>query len=125
MKFRNILLVEDNEIDAYITKFILQKSNIVENIIHKINGVEAVKYLTEEALTFPEIILLDIRMPEMDGFGFLDQMEMMNHPEKNICRVFMLSSSNDTNDIEKAKTYINVVDYMFKPFNPNYIQLLG
>jgi CheY-like chemotaxis protein len=123
MKKPHILLVEDNDIDAYVTKLILQRLGLADCFVHKHDGRKAIHFLTEKDIVFPDIILLDIRMPELDGFGFLDEFVKLEAQNKN-CRVFMLSSSNDESDVAKAKSYYHVVDYFFKPFNDEHAKLL-
>jgi CheY-like chemotaxis protein len=60
-------------------------------------------------------------MPEMDGFTFLEQFMKFDLEKTSKCKILMLSSSNDNNDVEKSKTYPNVVDYLSKPFKPDYV----
>lgn len=124
MKFQSILIVEDNPIDAYVTKHLLEKADIADKVVHVVNGHEGILYIEQKKNPFPDVILLDIRMPVMDGFCFLDRLGISPHPQrKNRC-IFMLTSSNCDEDITRAKTYANVVDYLHKPFKQEYIDLL-
>lgn len=124
MKFQSILLVEDNPIDAYITKHLLEKESVTAKVVHVNNGHEAILYIEKRMNDFPELILLDIRMPVMDGFCFLDRLNISPHPQKNNRCIYMLTSSSDEGDIERAKTYTNVVNYLHKPFQQEYVALL-
>ena len=65
----------------------------------------------------PSVLLLDINMPKWSGWDFLDKFEKLDAHIKNQIKVYMLSSSVDPKDIEKAKTNSNVVDYIVKPLN--------
>jgi len=120
MKMKNILLVDDSEMDNYISEFLVKESNLAEEINVFKSPIEALEYLAKlqsNQEEFPDAIFLDINMPDMDGFGFLD--EFSKFPEEIIKRtsVFMLTSSNDENDIEKALKYPVVKKYFVKPLS--------
>src|SRR6185369_5703936 len=98
MSNKNILLIDDNEIDNYITKQMLLNNKIGRNIITRSSAAEGLAYLKETEMKqgeMPDYIFLDIRMPEMDGFGFLDAFSSLSEAIKNHITVFMLTSSND------------------------------
>ena len=119
MKIKNILLIDDSEIDNFINKSVLEKANMVENIIAKTSAKAALEYLSNTENEFPDIIFLDIRMPEMDGFEFLKECENFPKELKNKCAIFMLSSSIDPNDALRAEQHQIVKKYLTKPLTQN------
>lgn len=115
---RHILLIDDNEIDNYITKQLLTKNKVAESITTMQSAIDALNYLNvllERSESFPEVIFLDISMPEMDGFGFLGQFDSYPAPTKAPCSIIMLSSSQNPDDIQKAKNNPYVSKYFQKP----------
>lgn len=106
-----ILLVEDNEIFNFISKKVIKKANVDADIKVALNGQKAFEMIEEEGL--PDYILLDINMPKMDGFEFLDQYELMDKGHKT--KVFMLTSSIRANDKLEAFKHRNVAGYYEKP----------
>lgn len=106
-----ILLVEDDGITNFITKKKLKNLGF-ENVTAVENGLLAIDYLKNE---IPNLILLDINMPIMDGFDFL------SYKEKNdICPevpIIVLSSSDRMEDQEITRNFHNVIDYIEKPLN--------
>lgn len=111
----NILLVEDDEIDVRSVKRALQAQKIANPVFQASDGVEALEMLRGEAgrapLPRPYLILLDLKMPRMNGIQFLD--EIRADPELRDSVVFVLTTSGDERD--KVAAYeMNVAGYLLK-----------
>ena len=110
-KYKIIMLIDDNEIDNLINQKIVEASNICENIFSHTGGKSAIEFLKNmekiasaiEAL--PEVIFLDIDMPLMDGFQFLDEFEVLTEATKAHCKIVMLTSSINPQDMNKSQKY--------------------
>lgn len=127
MKKQHVLLIDDNEVDNYISKYIFTKSQMAEKITIKSSAIEALKLLEElkgNSAEFPDLIFLDIRMPLMDGFQFLDEFMKFDEALKNHCSVIMLTSSSDQEDIKKALQYTVVKKYLTKPLTLKMLENL-
>jgi CheY-like chemotaxis protein len=117
----NILLVEDNEADVQIAARAFSKSKRKNNIYVVNDGQEALdfiyhkgKYQDKEKFPIPDLILLDIKIPKLDGFQVLERIK--NNLEYNYIPVVMLTSSKDEEDI--AKSYRNgAASFIPKPVN--------
>lgn len=117
MKIKNILLIDDNEADNFVNQYLVVKSNIADTITVKESAVEALEYLATLEDEFPNVIFLDIRMPEMDGFEFLERFEQFPFHLKQQCTVYMLSSSLNYSDIERATQSSSVKKFLNKPLS--------
>jgi len=111
--FNSILLVDDDYVNNFITESLLRKSGIAKEIKAVRNGEEALTYLNEEINYVPDLILLDINMPEMDGINFLKNFKRMVL-DKSI-RIILLTSSVNPQDKEKLNS-LGYPDIMLKPF---------
>jgi CheY-like chemotaxis protein len=123
--FDTILLIDDNEIDNFIASGIVGKLGIAKNIISKNSAEDALAYLKEcleNKASFPEIIFLDIRMPSMDGFDFLREFAKFPPTVHFACNIFILSSSLDSRDIERAKKNPFVLSFITKPLTFNNLE---
>lgn len=111
------LIVDDNMIDQIIIKQLLKKALGVSEISIANNGKEGIEWLHNNRNSFKEplIILLDIKMPEMDGFEFLLEYETLPEELKKEIQIFMLSSTLDPDDIERAKSNKYVKCLLSKP----------
>lgn len=98
---KNILLIDDNDIDNFIHRHILKKNNIAETIIIKTSAKAALEFL-KTTQVFPNYIFLDINMPGMNGFEFLKEYHKFLAEQKNNCSIFMLTSSKNKADIQNA-----------------------
>lgn len=123
-KFKSILLVDDDDISNFINQRVISSANVTDHIHVTKNGLEALKYLREKCQSneglCPEVILLDVKMPVMDGFEFLEEFEMT---EKNLIgkiKIVLLTSSNNPSDIEQAKKY-TISGYINKPLTADKI----
>ena len=116
----NLLVIDDDDINIFIIKKIVEKTGYEAKMVAKTNGQLAIDYLKElielnEVL--PHLILIDINMPVLNGWEFLEAYEKMNAGQK--IDMYMLSSSVYENDIEKAKTYKTVKGFISKPLSIN------
>lgn len=127
MKKRYILLIDDNNIDCFIANHIIVNSQLADKVIMQNSAVEALVYLRkalECALDFPDLIFLDIAMPMMDGFAFLDELIKFKPVMDGDCVVVMLTSSGNDKDIDRAKAYSCVKDYFVKPLTLEMLERL-
>lgn len=113
-----IALVDDDSIFQLTASRMLKSSGEQTNILQFSNGEEALRYLlanAEEKQNLPDIILLDINMPHVDGWMFLnDYTDLKKKLSKDIL-IYMVSSSIDPSDINRAKSNVNVSDFLIKP----------
>jgi len=126
-KFKSVLLVDDDDTSNFISEIIINKSSITESISTVKNGSEALKFVLSHCLKetcdedCPNLIFLDLHMPVMDGFDFLNELKA-KMPE-HCFKIYILSSSNNPIDIDKAKEY-NIEGYIVKPLNIEKIKEL-
>ncbi|UJH90303.1 response regulator [Antarcticibacterium sp. 1MA-6-2] len=113
-------IIDDDKIYVNLVKKIIEIKKLSENLLIFKNGLEALEYfkvilcnMTEEKL--PDIIFLDLNMPVMDGWEFLGEfIKIKNNFDKKIT-LYVVSSSIDPRDLERARSFNLVTDYLIKP----------
>jgi CheY-like chemotaxis protein len=129
-KYHTVMLIDDNEIDNLINQKMIEASAIATNIYTHTGAKSAIEFLRNmEKLevadqVLPDVIFLDIDMPLMDGFQFLDEFEKLSNKAKKKCRIVMLTSSINPQDFNRSKKYENVKLYLNKPLSHESIQKL-
>jgi len=121
MKVNCIMVVEDSEADQFLCKIAIEKYNPDVTILQAYDGQQAAEILASSAVD-PDLILLDINMPRMDGYEFLEK----NHEflsEKNI-HVVMLTSSNNKKDESRVSEFSCIRRYIQKPVSFEMLQKL-
>src|SRR5688572_13677837 len=117
-KLNHILLVDDDTINNFINEKLLKKLDVSNKTSVVINGEEAINFLKEvcdrDSTQCPELILLDINMPVMDGFEFLERYKDLNIPNKSSIIIVMLTTSTNPNDTERLNK-TGVAGYINKP----------
>lgn len=115
--FNKVLLVDDDEATNFLAELAFRNLAIAEDITVASDGFVASEWLKKNSC--PDVIFLDIRMPRMDGFDFLENLAAMN-----VCKqvkVVMLTSSTRSDDKARAFSYNAVVDYIEKPLTEQVI----
>ena len=113
-KLKNVLIVDDDDTSNFINNMIIGRANITENIKICTCALEALEYLAYED-NIPELILLDINMPFVDGWEFLDEYFSQGFNEKSRTVICMLSSSIYNSDKMRALSYGDNVEFISKP----------
>jgi CheY-like chemotaxis protein len=122
----SVLIVEDNPIDVFINTRVIEQTGLTKAVVVQPSAKAALEYLEETAINdLPGVIFLDIRMPDMDGFEFLDAFRSLSRPIQDTCRVVMLSSSIDPLDDERSSNYTAVVAFIPKPLTRDKILALA
>jgi CheY-like chemotaxis protein len=116
-KYKTVLLIDDSYIDNLINRKILESSQFADEIVVMDSPVKAIDYLDKcyDEHMMPEIIFLDIRMPEMNGFEFLQKIRDIGGVNSADIKIYVLSSSLDPNDLKKIETNNLITKFIGKP----------
>jgi len=118
-KFNEVFVVDDDKIYHFILKKLLKKNKIEVNSHFFENGHDAIERLkvnSEKGCCIPDLILLDINMPVMDGWQFLEEFKKIKERFNKDMTIYMISSSNSYADLQRAKQFPDeVMDYFMKP----------
>ena len=118
MKKKKIWVVDDDNIYQIIIKKLIERSEMFSEISSFKNGKDAIDELynsTENNGGIPDIILLDINMPIMDGWEFMDELGVLKPKINAEIMVYIVSSSIAIEDKNKSKNYENILGYLSKP----------
>ncbi len=127
-KLKLVLLIDDDEGTNFLNNRLIKSSDLVENIVIANNGEDALEYLTssiDNKHPQPELILLDINMPLMNGWEFMDEYNKLNDEQKAKIVIVMLSTSLNPDDKTRARNIENIDDFRNKPLTTNmFIELV-
>ncbi|TDW95936.1 response regulator [Dinghuibacter silviterrae] len=119
-KFKKVLVVDDNEIDLYIAEVVMKNYGFAEDVVCVSSAREALEYLRplqDNPEELPHYIFLDINMPEMSGFDFLDEYQHLPENIRKRCIVMMLTTSMDREDRIRAESNQFVQKFLNKPLD--------
>lgn len=127
-----ILCIDDDPITLMLCKKVIIRSSFSNEIITSQNGEEAlnffnsIKYTNNKInpITQPQLIFLDLNMPVMGGWEFLDYFNSTEFEEFNTIKVVVLTSTIDPEDLEKSKKYPMVIDFLSKPISQSMLEYL-
>jgi two-component system chemotaxis response regulator CheY len=122
-----IALVGDDSIFQFTATRLLESSKLAQNILHFENGAEALTFLREKALQkelLPDYLFLDINMPFVDGWMFLEDFTTLKSSLAKDISIYMVTSSIDQRDLNRAKSFSEVTDFIIKPISLERFQEL-
>ena len=121
-RFKKVLFIDDDYIARSLLEKVLKMFNFSDEIVVCATGNEALYYLRVNSSSLPEIIFLDINIPEMDGFEFLESFAKLHERIKKQCHIIMLTSSTNEEDIKRAQENEYVRMYMTKPLTRSKLE---
>jgi CheY-like chemotaxis protein len=130
--FDKILFVDDDPITLMLCKKVIAKSSFANEIATAQDGEEALKYFNTlkydntKKITdkIPQLIFLDLNMPVMGGWEFLDHFTSDAYAEFSETKVIILSSTIDPEDLERAKKHPVIIDFLSKPITTSMLEYL-
>ncbi len=113
-----VMMVDDDDLNNMIHKILFKKAKVTSELEVFLNGADAVKYLSgRKPSEWPQLIFLDLNMPVLDGWGVLEKITLP-HPHVHL---YILSSSIDPVEIQRAKSYPQVKGFLSKPLSSRHL----
>jgi len=131
-KNKSVMLIDDNDIDNFINEKMIKSCNFSENVyVHTsvksalefFKNLSSIQNIPSELI--PSYIFLDINMPILDGFHFLEEFENLSFDFISKIKIVMLTTSLNPSDLEKSKPHKNIVAYLYKPLVQKDLEKLG
>ncbi len=123
-----ILCVDDDAITLMLCKMVITKASFSREVVTAKNGDDALKYFdtlkSNATISTPQLIFLDLNMPVIDGWEFLDIFRTAAYSDYHPTKIIILSSTIDPEDLEKSKKYPMVIDFLSKPISKEMLDYL-
>lgn len=124
----NVCLIDDDKVYQFTSKMILEATQLTSSIVTFFNGQEAIDFFLDPSNQhieiLPDVIFLDINMPIMNGWNFLEEFDKIYNTLPKKVLIYVVSSSVDESDMERSKSFVSVTDYVIKPINMEKYRLL-
>ena len=112
---KNVLLVDDDQISNFINGKVLSRLGIVKELHTAMNGKDAIDQINKSDINWsPDVIFVDLNMPVMDGFQFIEAFSKLDHSKTDKVKIIIVTSSEDPEDMKRARS-LGVKDYLVKP----------
>ena len=120
-KIERIILIDDDDVSNFYNKIILEQNDVAKEIIFYENAKDALEFI-KTTNTKVDLILLDLNMPMMNGWEFLEKFKKLDSKKQKSIVIVILTSSVNSDDKDKAKKIDLVKEYINKPLNQENIK---
>ncbi|HMZ47032.1 MAG TPA: response regulator [Chitinophagaceae bacterium] len=129
----SLFIVDDDPITVKICEMVIKNTEFASAVTHFENGQKCINFFSNyfeknldksKNVVMPELILLDLNMPVLDGWGFLDHYERKYANRLTETKIAILTSSINPQDFMKAQQYSNIIDFIYKPLLTNIVEEL-
>jgi len=123
----NFIVIDDSELDCYIAEKMIRYSGLSEDVKCFTGANEALQYVKDKDVAendLQTVVILDVLMPIMSGFDYMDEFDKLPPEVKRKYQVIALTSSMNRNDIERIRSYDSVFDILDKPLSAESIAVL-
>jgi two-component system chemotaxis response regulator CheY len=120
-----VFIIDDDPIHQRIAQIMITKNQIYDEFVSYTEADKALEFLkvnSNDHYRLPDVILLDLNMPVVDGWDFLEAFEIIKKDLKKTIRVFIVTSSVDEKDIVRSKLFSSVEGFISKPLSPDIIR---
>ena len=124
---KTVLLVDDDPLACFVHERLIRLVRPTSEVVSHYSGEEAISFIRkgiEESATAPELVFLDINMPGMNGWGFLEHYQKIDWKGVSSPILCMLTASGNPDDEVRARSYLEVADFVRKPLTTNQINSL-
>jgi CheY-like chemotaxis protein len=124
IKLKKIMIIDDDDIFVFVITKVLRHSDLIDILQVLDNGLDALNFFKNNVHNYnvlPDIILLDLNMPILDGWQFLNEYCKISPSIAKCIEIYVCSSSISPTDIAKTKTINEVTDYLIKPISKEII----
>lgn len=123
-KHKITCLIDDDEIYLFSVKKVIEVNKLSERVLEFRNGQEAIDFFVQSSNNqhdLPDVIFLDINMPVMNGWEFIEEFKKIRPLLSKDIMLYVVSSSVDKTDVDRARSFSNVNDYLIKPITASQL----
>ena len=123
----NFIVIDDSKLDCFIAEKIIRntgRSESIKSFLHATDALEFIKNNTQDTSEFKTILMVDIQMPIMNGFDFVEAFDKLANVNRENFIIYVLSSSINENDLNRVRYLSSVIQFLNKPLTSNTLSAL-